>query len=57
MLQLLKLGLDWEAIMQMTEAEINIVLGVEMAYIDKENEEQARALASSPHASKLGGMF
>jgi hypothetical protein len=57
MLQLLKLGLDWESIMQMTEAEINIVLGVEMAYMDKENEEQARALASSPHVSKLGGMF
>jgi|TARA_R100000808_G_scaffold7836_1_gene22569 hypothetical protein len=51
MLQLLKLGLDWEAIMQMTEAEINIVLGVEMAIRDKQNEAEARSMAGS------GGSF
>ena len=45
-LHLLKLGIPWEAITNFSDAEINIVLGVESAYQQKENDDQARQMAS-----------
>ena len=45
-LHLLKLGISWEAISNFTDAEINLVLGIEAAYQQKENDDQARQMAS-----------
>jgi len=54
-LQLLKIGIDWEAIQQFTEDEINLILGVEMAIQQKQADEQAREMAKSNMSSRMGG--
>ena len=50
-IQLLKMGISWEAIQSMNGDEINLILGVQMALNQKENDEQARAMAASKAAS------
>ena len=55
-LQLLKLGIDWEAIQYFTEDEIHLILGVEMAIQQKQQDQQAREMAMSNMSSKMGGM-
>tara|TARA_R110001583_G_scaffold154526_3_gene306211 strand:- start:357 stop:605 length:249 start_codon:yes stop_codon:yes gene_type:complete len=56
-LQLLKTGISWEAIQKMSSDEINLILGVEMAIKQKENDEHARAMAASKASMpNLGGM-
>ena len=52
LLQLLKIGITWESIMTLTEEEINIVIGIEMAVQQKEQEDQAKQMAKS----NLGSM-
>ena len=44
-LQLLKLGITWEAIHQFTDEEMNLVLGIQAALNQREADEQARAMA------------
>ena len=46
-IQLLKMGISWEAIQSMNGDELNLILGVQMALNQKENDEQARAMAAS----------
>ena len=54
-LQLLKIGIDWEAIQHFTEDEIHLILGVEMAIQQKQQDQQAREMAMSNMSSKIGG--
>jgi|TARA_R110000824_G_scaffold161720_3_gene337137 hypothetical protein len=51
LLQLLKIGITWESIMTLTEEEINIVIGIEMAVQQKEQEDQAKQMAKSNFGS------
>ena len=44
-MQLLKLGIPWEAIHQITDEEMNLVLGIQAALNQREADEQARAMA------------
>ena len=46
-LQLLKVGIPWEAIMSFTESEINMVVGVEAALEQRQNDEHAREMSRS----------
>ena len=46
-LQLLKVGIPWEAIMSFTETELNMVIGVEAALQQREADDQAREMARS----------
>lgn len=55
-IQLLKMGISWEAIQSMNGDELNLILGVQMALNQKENDEQARAMAASKAASMHKGM-
>ena len=55
-LQLLKIGIDWEAIQHFTEDEIHLILGVEMAIQQKQEDQQAREMARSNMSSKMGGI-
>ncbi len=50
-LQLLKVGIAWESIMTFTEEEINIVIGIEMAVQQKEQDDQAKEMAKSNFGS------
>ena len=52
-LQLLKLGIAWESIMNLTEEEVNIIVGIEMAIQQKEQDEQAKELARSNMANTM----
>ena len=54
-LQLLKIGIDWEAIQHFTEDEIHLILGVEMAIQQKQQDQQAREMSMSNMSSKIGG--
>ena len=54
-LQLLKIGIDSEAIQHFTEDEIHLILGVEMAIQQKQQDQQAREMAMSNMSSKIGG--
>jgi len=50
-LKLLKVGIAWESIMTFTEEEINIVIGIEMAVQQKEQDDQAKEMAKSNFGS------
>ncbi len=52
-LQLLKIGISWESIMNFSEEEIQLILGIEMATQQKENDDQAREMATSNLASSM----
>tara|TARA_Y100001963_G_scaffold151871_1_gene235549 strand:- start:465 stop:704 length:240 start_codon:yes stop_codon:yes gene_type:complete len=52
-LQLLKLGIAWESIMNLTEEEVNIIVGIEMAIQQKEQDEHAKELAKSNMANTM----
>jgi len=45
-LELLEVGIPWTTIQEMTENQINIILGVVAAKRQKEQEDQARSQAS-----------
>ena len=45
-LELLDVGIPWNTIQEMTENQINIILGVVAAKRQKEQEDQARSQAS-----------
>jgi hypothetical protein len=46
LLQLLKLGIPWEEIISFSADEISLLLGIEGAINEKQQEEQARQSAS-----------
>ena len=56
-LQFLKMGISWEAIIKLTDMEVTVIMGVQMAYNQKENEEQARQMAVSKMSSMNKGML
>ena len=56
-LQFLKMGISWEAIMKFTDSEMSVIMGVEMAYNQRENEEQAKQAASSRISNTHRGMM
>ena len=56
-LQFLKMGISWEAIIKLTDMEVTVIMGVQMAYNQKENEEQIRQAAASKMSSMNKGML
>ena len=52
-LQLLKLGIPWIDIMNFSDTEIKTVLGIEMAINQKQQEEQARAMAANQSRMRM----
>jgi len=53
-LHLLKLGIAWEAISNFTENEIALVIGIDAAYQQKEQDDQARQMAQHKMPSMAG---
>tara|TARA_R110002020_G_scaffold449329_2_gene662421 strand:- start:123 stop:341 length:219 start_codon:yes stop_codon:yes gene_type:complete len=45
--QLLKQGIPWDAIQLLSEEEVNFILGVTSAFVQKEQEDQQRAMAAA----------
>ena len=52
-IQLLKIGVPWDAIQKLSSQEVNIILGVEMAISQKQQEEQVRAQAQQRSSFKI----
>ncbi len=52
-LQLLKLGISWESVMNFSEEEIQLILGIEMAIQQREEDEQAKQAANSRLATSM----
>ena len=48
-IQLLRYDVPWEAIQELSEAEVSIVLGVSAAFDQKQQEDEQRAMAASTH--------
>ena len=55
LIQFLKLGIPWEEIQNFTQSEVNMVLGVEMAIKEKQQEEQARQMSQQNFSKNTGG--
>ena len=54
-IQLLKRGNPWDTLQRMTEDEIHLVLGIDAAMSQREEDEQTRSMGSSMSMSNLGG--
>ena len=46
-LQMLKIGIAWEAILSFTEGEVALILGIQGALDQREADEQTRAMAKN----------
>tara|TARA_R110000824_G_scaffold237160_4_gene425983 strand:+ start:1115 stop:1357 length:243 start_codon:yes stop_codon:yes gene_type:complete len=55
-LQFLKLGIAWEAIQNFTETEVNMILGVQAAIDQKQQDEEVRSMAQSSGNSMMKAM-
>ena len=55
-MKLLKAGLPWEFLMEISEAQLYMILGVQTAVEQKENEDQ-QADMSATHISNQMGRF
>ena len=55
-LKLLKVGLPWDFLMEISEAQLYMILGVQTAVEQKENEDQ-QADMSATHISNQMGRF
>tara|TARA_R110000824_G_scaffold55321_2_gene152537 strand:- start:26 stop:166 length:141 start_codon:yes stop_codon:yes gene_type:complete len=44
---MLKIGIPWNAIQEISESEVHIILGVSAAFDQKENEDEQRAMAAT----------
>jgi hypothetical protein len=53
-LHLLKLGIAWEAISNFTGNEISLIIGIDAAYQQKEQDDQARQMAQHKMPSMAG---
>jgi len=56
-LQLLKLGIKWETIMELTENEISLIVGIEAALNQKQADEEARQMSMSSNSMPSMGGF
>tara|TARA_Y100000593_G_scaffold94209_1_gene192213 strand:- start:2691 stop:2888 length:198 start_codon:yes stop_codon:yes gene_type:complete len=56
-LQLLKIGIAWEAIKELSEGEIAVIMGIESAIQDRQSEEQAREMARKNMNMNNMGVF
>jgi len=52
-LQLLKIGISWESVMNFSEEEIHLIIGIEMAVQQREEDEQNKEAANSRLASNM----
>jgi len=52
-LQLLKIGISWESVMNFSEEEIHLIIGIDMAVQQREEDEQNREAANSRLASNM----
>ena len=52
-LQLLKIGISWESVMNFSEEEIHLILGIELAVQQREEDEQNKEAANSRLASNM----
>ena len=57
LIQFLKLGIPWEEIQNFTQSEVNMILGVEMAIKEKQQEEQARQMSQQNFSPNTGGFY
>tara|TARA_R100000656_G_C3948699_1_gene128004 strand:- start:174 stop:386 length:213 start_codon:yes stop_codon:yes gene_type:complete len=55
LIQFLKLGIPWEEIQNFTQSEVNLILGIEMAIKEKQQEEQARQMSQQNFSKNTGG--
>ena len=55
LIQFLKLGIPWEEIQNFTQSEVNLILGIEMAIKEKQQEEQARQMSQQNFSPNIGG--
>jgi hypothetical protein len=55
-LQLLKIGIAWEAILSFSEGEVALILGVQGAIDQKEADDQTRAMAKNSGGMPLSSM-
>jgi len=53
-LHLLKLGIAWEAISNFTDSDIALIVGIDAAYQQKEQDDQARQMAHQKMPSMAG---
>jgi len=53
-LHLLKLGIAWEAISNFTDTEISLIIGIDAAYQQKEQDDQARQMAQHQMPNMAG---
>lgn len=49
-LQLLQIGISWEAIKEFTEDEVTLIMGVSNALEQREADQQAQSMAASNQA-------
>jgi len=56
-LQMLKKGIPWEAIMNFSQSELHMVVGIEAALQQKEADDQARQMARSSSTSSMASSF
>ena len=52
-LHLLKIGISWESVMNFSEEEIHLIIGIDMAVQQREEDEQNREAANSRLASNM----
>lgn len=43
---MLKIGIPWDVIQEISEPEVHIILGISAAFEQKENEDEQRSMAS-----------
>lgn len=43
---MLKIGVPWDAIQEISEAEVHMILGISAAFEQKESEDEQRSMAS-----------
>jgi len=55
-LQLLKLGIAWEAIQEFSESEIQMIIGVQSAIDQKQQDDEARSMAQNSGNSMMNAM-
>jgi len=55
-LQLLKLGIAWEAILSFSEGEVALILGIQGALDQREADEQTRSMAQNAGNMPLSNM-
>ena len=43
---MLRIGIPWDVIQEISESEVNIILGISSAFEQKENEDEQRSMAA-----------